>query len=321
MNGLFLNITVFCLAIYVLFRSSDWLIHTSVKLAFLFRMSPLFIALIFIAFGTSAPEAAVGIISSIENKGDIALGNIVGSSIANIGLILGVSALIKPVKIDPKIFKREIPLVVFAAIALYIFCLDLEISRIEGVLFLLCFAAFCVLAYNDPYFREENKEEVNDFKIKKTVDKLKSKRVVLLVFIAALLFVMLAANIMINSGVKIANFFKISPWIIGITLFAVGTSVPEMAISWMASLKKLPSISVGNVIGSDIFNILFVMGIAALIRPIAINPSILTFELPMMLIFILALTLFMSTGHIIKRREGLILVTAYAFFILILFLR
>lgn len=321
MNNLLLNLTIFCFTIYVLFRASDWLIHTSVKLAFLFRMSPLFISLIFIAFGTSAPEAAVGIISSIENKGDIALGNIVGSSIANIGLILGVSALIKPIKIDPKIFRREVPLVVFAAATLYIFCLDLEISRIEGFLFILCFAVFCVLAYNDPYFKEESKEEIDDFKIKKTVDRLKSKRIVCFVFTASLLFVMLSANIMINSGVAIASFFKISPWIIGITLFAVGTSIPEMAISWIASIKKIPSISVGNVIGSDIFNILFVLGIAAMIRPIRISPSILTFELPMMLIFILALTLFMSTGHIVKRREGLILVTAYAFFIAVLFAR
>ncbi|MFH1454588.1 MAG: calcium/sodium antiporter [Armatimonadota bacterium] len=321
MGSLILNIIIFAIALYLLFLASDWLIHSSVKMAMLLRLSPLFIGLIFIAFGTSAPEAAVGIIASIENQGDIALGDIVGSSIANIGLVLGIAALIKPIKIDPKIFRREVPLVVFAAIVLFIFCMDLEISRIEGLLFLLCFIIFCVFAYNDPYYKQESKEELKDFKPRKFIEKLNSKRVVSLAFFAALLFVVLATNIMINSGVEIAKYFKISPWIIGLTLFAIGTSIPELAITWTAVMKKVPSISVGNIIGSDIFNILFVLGIAALIRPITINPDVLIFELPIMLVFILALALFMSTGHILKRIEGAILLSAYVLFIIILFLR
>lgn len=321
MNELILNLIIFSIGLLFLFLASDWLIQSSVRMAYILRIAPLLIGLIFIAFGTSAPEAAVSIIASAKNQGAIALGDIVGSSIANIGLVLSVCALFRPVRVDRKIFRREIPLVIFAAITLYIFCLDLQITRLEGLLFLMCFTMFCVFACNDPYFRQETREEIKDFKFKKLIRKIKHKRIIFLIFFASLVFVILGANVMVKSGITIAKIFKISPWVIGLTLFAIGTSLPEMAVTWTAFFQRVPSISIGNIIGSDIFNILLVLGVASLVRPITIDPSILKFELPVMILFILTLSLFMRTGYTLKRLEGGILFIAYVFFMITLFMR
>lgn len=316
-----INIFLFLIGLTLLIVCSDWLIQSCVKLSLLFKLSPLFIGIILVAFGTSAPEAGVGIVAAIKNQRDIALGNIVGSNISNIGLILGVCALITTLKVNNKsIFKRELPIMLFATLLLFMLSLDLVISRLDGALFILCFIIFCIVSYRGAktYFDEE---EIKTFGYKKLIQAVNSRFILLVLTFSFLLGIVWGADLMVKGGVTLAKVFGVSPWVIGITVFAIGTSLPELVASLTASFKKVSSISVGNIVGSNIFNILFVLGIVALIRPINVSPSILKFEFPILFLFSGLLFIVMRTGYKITRREGITMFLGYVVFIFSLFFR
>jgi len=312
---LFLNISLFILGLVFLSISSNLLIKTSVRLAYLFKLTTLFIGLIFIAFGTSLPEATVSLLAVIKKYKDIALGNIVGSNIANIGLVLGLSGLIRPLRVDSSLFKREVPIMVLSSLFLYIFSLDGLISRGEGLVFLLSFIFFFIFAYKSSKLSEKKEFTPQEFEASGAFKKLHSKALILILFFLSLTFLLIGANMMVNSGVNVAKFFGISPWLIAITIFAIGTSLPELAASLSASIKGVSSISVGNVVGSNIFNILFVLGIASLIRPIRLESSILRFELPFLIFFSIIVSLFMRIKDNISRGEAGVLFLSYLVFI------
>ena len=311
---IFINIAILLLGLILLIFSSDLLIKTSVKLAFLLKLSTLFVGLIFVAFGTSCPEATVSIVAIIKKYKDIALGNIIGSNIANIGLVLGLSCLIRPLKVDSSLFKREIPLMFICCILLFILCLDGQISRLEGMILVFLFVFFCIFSYKS----SKSHKESQDFELKGFLERTKSKFLIISLFITSLILLVLSSNFLVNSGVNLAKYFGISNWIIAMTVFAIGTSLPELGASITASIKKVSSISIGNVIGSNIFNILFVLGLVSLMRPINVNLAILTFELPILLFFSLILLIVTRIKYRISRWEGLILFTGYIVFIILL---
>jgi cation:H+ antiporter len=304
----------------LLILGSNWLIQGSVKLSILFKLSPLFIGLILIAFGTSAPEAAIGIIAALRDQKGIALGNIIGSNISNIGLILGLCALVMPLGVNKRIFKLEIPIMLASVALFYFLSLDLLISRIDGLIFIGAFIAFCVSAYYGAK-KSFDHAELEGFKLKKILQKLNSRFFLFTIILASLAVIVWGANLMVKAGVDLATIFGVNPWIIGITIFAIGSSLPELAASLTASLKKVPSISVGNIVGSNIFNILFVMGIVALIRPITLESSVLGFEFPVLIIFSFALFIVMRIGYKISRLRGLFLFLGYITFIFFLLKR
>ena len=307
------------LAILVL--SADWLIQASVKLSVLFKLTPLFIGLVVVAFGTSAPEAGVGIVAAIKNAKQIALGNIVGSNISNVGLILGLCALVFPLKVNKNIFKRELPIMIFSVLLLYVLCfLGQGISRLDGAILIICFLLFCFISYRGAkeFF---DFDEVDDFKFRKIFQRTNSRLFIFALALLSLIGIVIGADLMVRGGVKLAGIFGISPWIIGITIFAIGTSLPELVASLTASFRKVPSISVGNIVGSNIFNILFVLGIVALIRPIEIEPSVLRFEFPILFIFSISLFIVMRTKYQITRKEGLVLFLGYLTFLFFLLRR
>jgi cation:H+ antiporter len=315
-NGLVL----FC-GLAILILSADWLIQSSVKLSIFFKLTPLFIGLVVVAFGTSAPEAGVGIVAAIKGAKQIALGTVIGSNIANIGLILGLCALIFPHKVrDKYIFKKELPIMIASALLLYLLSLDLLISRLDGLIFIFCFLAFCFVSYKGAksFF---DSSEAEDFKFRRIFQKIDSRPAIFLLALLSLIGIVVGAELMVRGGVRLAQIFSISPWIIGITVFAVGTSLPELVASFTASLKKMHSISVGNIVGSNIFNILFVLGIVALIRPIPIEPSILKFELPVLLLFSISIFVVLKTQYQITRKEGLVLFLGYLTFLFFLLRR
>ncbi|MBN3041151.1 MAG: calcium/sodium antiporter [Candidatus Omnitrophica bacterium] len=318
MSQLSINIFLFLAGLGLLILSSDWLIQSSVKLSFMYRLSPLFIGAVLIAFGTSAPEAGVSIMASIRDQNDIALGNIIGSNIANIGLIVGLCAMLRPFRVSKSMFKRELPLMLLAVLLLFLLSLDKFISRIDGIMFLVLFLFFCIFAYKGAR-KEFDHNEMSDFTLSKVLKKINSPAAAFFIILLCLIGVIFAADVMVRSGSAIAEIFGVKPWIIGLTIFALGTSLPELVTSLNAVFKKAPTISIGNIVGSNIFNILFVLGIAALIRPIAISPSLLKFELPLLLIFSFALFTVMLTGFTIKRWEGLLLFVGYLFFLALLF--
>lgn len=308
---------VLAVGLVLLVLSSDYLVKCSVKLAKLFRLSTFFIGLILVALGTSLPEATVSIIAVLKGQKAIALGNIIGSNIANIGLVFGVCGLLNPLKINPELFKREIPFMMGAAIALIAFSLNGVISRFEGALFVLAFIAFLVLSYKNA----GTEEEAEHFELSGFLGKTKSKALVFVLFIISVLVLVFGANLMVNAGVGIADHFGISPWLVAITIFAIGTSLPELAASISASLKKVSSISVGNVIGSNIFNIIFVLGIVALIKPINVEPGIIKFELPALAAFSAIVYFFMRSKYELNKKESILLLFSYVLFILLLIIK
>ena len=317
---IFVHILVFLCGLTLLVLSSDWLVQSSVKIAFLFRLTPLFIGLVLVAFGTSAPEAGVGIIAAIQRQKEIALGNIIGSNIANMGLVVGLCALVSPLKVNKSLLQREAPIMLLAPMLLWLTAKDYWISRLDGVIFIVCFIVFLIISYRGAKQTFDQKE-IEHFSFTKLFQKMDSRVLIFIVSFLSLVGVVLGAHIMVGRGVKLANIFGISPWIIAITVFAVGTSLPELVASLTASLKKVSSISVGNIVGSNIFNIFFVLGVVALIRPIGIDPSVVERELPLLAIFTFIFFVLMRIGHKINRWKGLLLVLGYIVFLVFLFRR
>jgi len=312
------NIVIFVSGLILLIYSSGFLIQSSVKLSFLLRLAPLFIGIIIVAFGTSAPELAVGITAALKHQKAIALGNIVGSNISNIGLILGLCAIFMPLKINKDIFKKELPIMILSTALLYVFSLDRILSRIDGLVFVVLFIIFCFISFKSARTSEYH-QEVAGFKFNKILKGINSKPLIGVFIFVSIILVIWGANLMVKSGVNIAHIFGISPWVIGITVFAVGTSLPELAASMAASVKKVSSIGVGNIVGSNIFNILLVLGAVSLIRPITIDTSsVLVFEMPALLLFNILLVIFMRTSFKISRIEGFILLASYVTFIIVL---
>lgn len=309
---------LFTLGLFILIVSSDWLIQGGVKFSYIFKLTPLFIGLIIVAFGASMPEGSVGLVAAVKNHKYIALGNIVGSNIANISLILGLCALIRPLEVNKQIFKRELSIMVLSSLLLYVLSLDLLISRGDGVIFLTAFTIFFFLSYRDAKRSSGEEQEVGDFKFKKLVENTTSRALISGIVAASLMGIVVGANFMVRGGASLAKTFGVSPWVIGVTVFAVGTSLPELAASLSASFRNLPSISVGNVVGSNIFNVLFFMGIISLVRPINLEPRMLKFELPVLLLFSVMLFVLMRTRYKLSRAEGLLMVLGYAAFIVVL---
>jgi len=320
MDPIALNILLFLAGLFLLVASSDWLIQSSVKLSILFRLTPLFIGLVVVAFGTSAPEAGIGIIAAIRGQKEIALGNIVGSNISNIGLILGLCAIILPLKVNKNIFKRELPIMVFSCLLLYALSLDLIISRLDGIILIIFFIIFLFISYRGAR-KSFDHDEVDDFKFRGIFQRINSRLIVTLITMLSLVGIVFGADLMVKGGARLAEIFGISPWVIGITIFAVGTSLPELVASLTASLKKVPSISVGNIVGSNIFNILFVLGVVSIIRPISLSAGVLKFELLVMIAFSLILFTVMRTRYTISRREGLIMFAGYIIFVILVVVR
>jgi len=311
------NLILFLFGLSLLIFGSDYLIHASAKLASLFRLTPLFIGLVFIAFGTSLPEAVVSIVAGIKGHKEVALGNILGSCIANIGLVLGICAFLFPLRIEKGIFRREVPLLLLCTFFVYLLGADLVLGRVDGFLLLIFFFFSLFLLYKGAK-EDFSLSQISGFKFKQVFERLNSRAMVLFFALFSLFLVIGGANLMLKAGLRLAEEFRISAWVIGISVFAISTSLPELAASLSAGFRGFPSIGVGNVIGSNIFNILFILGVVSLIKPVNIQAGIWRFDFPVLLLFSLLLSVFMRTGYKISRAEGLLMFLGYLVFILLL---
>ncbi len=253
----------------LLIKSADWLVSGASALAKKYNVSDLAIGLTVVAFGTSAPELVVNIIASSQNLNDIVFGNVIGSNIANLFLILGITGLIFPLKVQSSTIWREIPLSFFAVVLLYFLSNNFflspfpVLSRIDGIILLLLFGLFIFYVYRQ-------------LKTDKTPNELITKQMPLLktwIFIAiGLTGLVIGGRLVVNNAVQIATTLGVSEKIIGFTILAIGTSLPELATSVVAALKKNTNIAVGNIIGSNIFNIFLVIAVSALVKPVSYNP-------------------------------------------------
>lgn len=305
-----LDYLLFIIGLVGLYLGAEWLVKGSSKLAFSLGVKPAVLALTVIAFGTSAPEGVVSILAAIRKLEGIAIGNVIGSNIANIGLILGLSALVRPIKIESSFLRREIPIMLLTCVLLYLLSIDGRLGRVDGLLLFLGIVGF--ILYQVIIARKEvGKEKLN------LQDKKWQNGMLTIIGFGSLLF---SAWFLIKSGVNIARRFGISEFVIGLTMIAIGTSLPELAISLVASLRKKSSISIGNAVGSNIFNILLVLGIASMITPIVIEKNLLIVEYPIMIGFSLLLLPFARSRFTLTRIEGLIFLLGYGAFIARLFL-
>ncbi len=304
MATVFYNIALVVLGVVLLTKGADWLIAGSVGVAKKFGVSSMIIGLTLVAFGTSAPELAATLVSATHGRGDIAFGNVVGSNICNIGLILGITALIKPIKVDRDTVRYEIPFMIIASSVIYAFAFNLRITRWMGFILLLGFVIFL-------YYCGKN---ARDPALKGTEIKESTPRLGIYIIIGGIGLVV-GAELFLRGAINIARILGISEAIISLSLVALGTSLPELSASLMATWKKEPSIALGNVIGSNIFNILLVGGATASICPFEISRNFIIIGLPVMLGFSLLLIPFALTRKQIGRLEGASFVIFYILYI------
>ena len=257
-----LAILAFIVGVIILYKCSDILVDGTSKTAAQLGISSLIISVIVVAFGTSAPEFAISVGAAFQSHADISMGNIIGSCVANLLLVLGVSAIIRPIKVKKTIIKREMPIIIVVTIVLLLssFFGLLDTHRlIGGAIFLVLFAVFIV------YFIQCAKKERNN-DVEKNVSGKTIKNIIFIIL--GIAGVVVGALLLIESALSIANFFGIPEMIIALSMVAVGTSLPELVISAMAAYKNESDIAVGNVIGSNVFNIFLILGASALIIPI-----------------------------------------------------
>lgn len=268
-----LNILLCGVGFVLLYYGAEWLVKGSSSLARSLGISPIVIGLTVVAFGTSAPELVVSVVSSLKAKSMIAVGNVVGSNICNIALVLGVSALFQPIKSHPTVIRRDIPIMLAISLYLLLLSLDSHLGRLEGLTLFVGVILYTLMNYywarqdstGDAVGKgDEIAGEVEDIGYVQT----RSKQLLLIgVGIAG---VVGGAEIVVDSAIKIMTAIGVSEKFIGLTIVAFGTSLPELATSVVAAIRKEMDISIGNLVGSNVFNILSVVGAAALVRPIPI---------------------------------------------------
>ncbi|MGQ9887654.1 MAG: calcium/sodium antiporter [Aggregatilineales bacterium] len=304
-----------------LFFGGEWLVRGSSRLARSFGIPPLIIGLTVVAFGTSAPELMVSLSAALGASSDIALGNVIGSNIANIGLILGLSALLFPIVVHIELVRREIPIMIVLSAATALMMGDGEVSRLDGLLLLAGFVGFNLLMYRET-MRERQANQLSDADLAEGAENsapINRLHAALLIVVGIALLVA-GARLTVDNAVILARSVGVSELFIGLTLVAVGTSLPELATSLVAALRRQNDIAVGNVIGSNGFNLLLILGMTAVVRPVPASAEVIAFDAPIMVGFALLALLFAANQRVSRWEAGALL-AAYVGFTVVAFLR
>jgi len=318
------NILLFMVGLVLLYYGAEWLVRGSSSLAGSLGMQPIVIGLTVVAFGTSAPELVVSLVSSLKGKSMIAVGNIIGSNICNIALVLGMTALFQPIKCHPSVFKRDIPVMLGITLYLLIVSFNSHIGRLEGTSLVAAIIAYIFYNYRVATRTacDETVAMPCDVAEIRPVDS-RFRQVFLI--LSGIAGVVIGAEVLIDSAVKIMTVFGVSDKFIGLTIVAFGTSLPELATSVIAALKKEMDISLGNLVGSNVFNILAVLGAAALVNPITIPGGFMASGLfidYMVMTAVSALPLFMiRKTYTVSRMDGVVLLSTYGGYLAYLILK
>ncbi|SER65050.1 cation:H+ antiporter [Gracilibacillus ureilyticus] len=305
----------------LLIKGADYFVEGASKIATALKVSPMIIGLTIVAFGTSAPEASVSFISALEGNSDVAIGNVVGSNILNTTLILGITAIVFPLAVKSETVRKEIPFALLGATALLLLISDVKlqyseinmVTRTEGLLLLLFFAVFLYYLFEIAKNNRDNldntpSETVNTSWIKN-----------LIFTVGGLAGIVFGGNLVVENSIDIALSLGMSETLVGLTIVAIGTSLPELVTSVTAALKKQTEIALGNIIGSNIFNIFFILGASATIHPLAVDSKIFL-DIWLMIAATILLIIISRTDYKISKIEGAILVLIYiAYLIFIIF--
>ena len=323
-----LNLVLFVVGLLMLYYGAGTLVRGSSSLAQSLMLNPLVIGLTVVAFGTSAPEMVVSVLSSLKGKGMIAVGNVIGSNICNIALVLGVASLIHPIHSHRSVIRRDIPIMLGISMYLLLISLNSEIGRLEGA---SLFSGIILYTWFNYYIaiKESRQKSITDGiyleSAVKDIEYVDSKPRQILFILIGITGVVVGAEILIDAAVVIMKIFGVGEKFIGLTIVALGTSLPELATSVVAALKKEMDISIGNLVGSNVFNILSVLGATSLIKPIPIFGGFIQSGLLidyMVMMFISFLPwLIMRKTHCVRRNDGVILLTCYILYVAYLIIK
>ncbi len=300
-----------------LFYGGHWLVKGAARLASSFDVSPLMIGLTVVAFGTSMPELLVSINAASEGSGEIALGNVIGSNVANVALILGLTGLFFPFVVDTRLARRELPVMIVVSLAVMALALDGGLSRLDGLLMAGGMVAFTAVSYR--WATQEKRAlqaEILEFdeaeNLIETDPTNRGKDAMILVL--GLVVLIIGADFLVRGAVTMAREVGVSELVIGITLVALGTSLPELSASLIAGMRGENDIAVGNVIGSNITNLLAILGLTSVIQPLRVDAALIRFEFPVMIGFALLLWPFARSEWLGRWAAGLFL-AGYVVFI------
>ncbi|MCL1124609.1 calcium/sodium antiporter [Shewanella surugensis] len=289
----------------ILTLGAEALVRGASAIALRLGVAPLIIGLTIVAFGTSTPELAVSLKAALEGNSGLALGNVIGSNIANIGLILAITALIKPIQVKSQMVKRDIPLMIMASMLFWWLLHDGELSLWDGALLASLLSIY--LGYSYISSRKDNNECDNS----ELIDHRRQHVLLSLLFVFVGIGMLVGGGILfVDGAITLAKQFGISQIVIGLTIVAIGTSMPELVTSVVAARKGHSDIAIGNVVGSNIFNILGILGVTAIIHPIS-AAGMKTIDFSVMLMLAVITLPFAWTGYRIGRREGILLLLGY----------
>lgn len=296
-----------------LYFGAEWLVKGSSALALRFGLPPLLVGLTVVAYGTSSPEMVVSVMASLKGEGDLAIGNVVGSNILNIGLILGLTALITPLKMEFQLLKFDSP-VMIAVSALFLWMFrDFRIDRWEGIVFVALAITYTVVNIilakrtTTPSVEEEYQEGISSL----TQGTGQSMGKLVLLIVGGLVVLIGGSRAFVVGASDLARMWGVSEALIGLTIVSIGTSLPELASSLIAALRKQADIAIGNIVGSNIFNILAIAGVASVVKPIH-APNISIVDNYVMIGMAVLFFLLAATGFRLRRWEGAVLLVGYA---------
>lgn len=305
------------IGIILLIISGNYLVKSSSNLAKYFKIPPIIIGVTIVSSGTSAPELFVSASASLNGLSDVAIGNVVGSNIVNIGIVLGLSALIIAIPIKKSLIKLDYSVLMFSAILFGVLALDYKITRLDGAILI-----FAMLIYIFIIIRLLKKNKIETAETaEENQQKIFHPLVSLLIIIASCGGLVFGSDFLVDGAVNLATKMGVSERIISLTVVAIGTGLPELTTSVIAAIKRNFDISIGNVVGSTIFNTLFIIGTSACINPLTVNPSTLKIDYPAMLIFFILLGIFFLPVKRLRisRFEGLLFIIAYVIYSYIIF--
>ncbi|MFC1868038.1 calcium/sodium antiporter [Thermodesulfobacteriota bacterium] len=320
---------LFCLIGFaMLYYGAEWLVKGSSSLARSLGLTPIVIGLTVVAFGTSTPELVVSLTSSIQAKSMIAVGNVVGSNICNIALILGLAAIFQPIMSSKSVVTRDIPIMLAISVYLLLLSLNSRLGRVEGATLFIGVILYTIFNYYIA-MRESgqgHEEEVKGYESElEEIGYVTSRSRQIILIVAGIAVVVFGAQVVVEFAVKIMKVLGVSEKFIGLTIVAFGTSLPELATSVVAALRKEMDISIGNLVGSNVFNLLSVLGVASLVRPIPIPGGF--FESGLIIDYLVMMFtsflpwLMMRKSFTVTRKSGWILLACYGGYILYLVLK
>ena len=316
----FLAVVFLIIGIYLLFKASDTLVNGSVALARHFGISQMVVGLTVVAMGTSAPEVAASVVSAIKSHGSIAIGNVYGSNVANLLLIGGVSAIIAPILVQSITIKRELPIMIGSTLILWPLLHNLVLSRLEGVILIILFVAFLVLTvFCALKSATKAKLQKSAHEIEQSIESPMALRRAIFFIIIGLIGVALGAKLTVDGGVFIGRKIGIPEAVIGMSIIAIGTSLPELVTSVVAAMKGHSDLSIGNLVGSNIFNALLVLGCASITKPCIVEPRLIGIDFVLVLSVSVIFAIMISFKLSITRFKGIFFLILYIAYMWLIF--